>query len=58
MKATGYTKIICDNTNVLMLLVYYYQKMNWQNTILLPSQDNSRELILIKGTAEKYRAST
>ena len=45
-------KVICDDTDVFILLLYYYQKMNWQNDVLLASLDESRKLILIKGTAE------
>ena len=58
MKVTDHAKIICDDTDVLMLLLYYYQKVNWQNAVLLTSQDNSMESILIKGTAEKHSALT
>ena len=50
-------KVICDDTDVFILLLYYYQKMNWQNYVLLASLDESRKLISIKGTAEKHRAS-
>ena len=45
-------KVICDDTDLFILLLYYYQKMNWQNDVLLASLDESRKLILIKGTAE------
>ena len=45
-------KVICDDTNVFLLLLYYYQKLNWQN-VLLATIDESRKLISIKGTAEK-----
>ena len=50
-------KVICDDTDVFILLLYYYQKMNWQNDVLLASLDKSRKLISIKDTADKHRAS-
>ena len=49
-------KVICDDTNVFLLLLYYYQKLNWQN-VSLATIDESRKLISIKGTAEKHRTS-
>lgn len=49
-------KVICDD-NVLVLLLYHYQKMNWKNDVLMASLDESRKLTSIKDTAEKHRAS-
>ena len=51
-----YVKVICDDTNVFLLLLYYYQKLNWQN-VLFASIDESRKLISKKGTVEKHRTS-
>ena len=49
-------KVIFDNTDMFILLLYYYQKINWQN-VLLASLDESRKLVSIKVTAEKHTAS-
>ena len=49
-------KVICDDADVFMLLLYYYQKLNWQN-VLLASIDEYTKLISIKGIAEKHKTS-
>ena len=30
-------KVICDDTDVFILLLYYYQNMNWQNDVFKKS---------------------
>ena len=47
-------KIICDDTDAFLLLLYYYVTQKWTGDILLESLEEGQSLISIKKTAEKY----
>ena len=47
-------KVICDDTDVFVLLLYYYITQKWTGGILLESLEEGRSLISIKKTAEKH----
>ena len=47
-------KVICDETDVFVLLLYYYSTQKWIGDILLKSLEEGRSLISIKITAEKH----
>ena len=49
-------QVICDDTDVFILLVYYYQVNDWKNDVLLASLDESKRLISIKSTVEKHKS--
>ena len=47
-------KVICDETGVFVLLLYYYVTQKWTSYILLKSLEERQSLISIKKTAEKH----
>ena len=47
-------KVICDDTDVFVLLLYYYVTQKWTSDILLKSLEEGQPLISIKNTAEKH----
>ena len=47
-------KVIYDDTDVFVLLLYYYVTQKWMGDILLQSLEEGRSLISIKKTAEKH----
>ena len=47
-------QVICDDTDVFVLLVYYHHVNNWENDVLLTSLDESNKPISIKLTAKKH----
>ena len=51
-------KVICDNTYVFVLLLYYYVTQKWTGDILLESLEEGRSLISNKKTAEKHGSIT
>ena len=47
-------KVICDETDMFVLLLYYYVTKKWTGDILLVSLEEEWSLISIKKTAEKH----
>ena len=47
-------KVICDDIDVFVLLLYYYITQKWTGGILLESLEEGRSLISIKKTADKH----
>ena len=47
-------KVIYDDTDVFVLLLYYYVTQKWISDIMLESLEEGRSLISIKKTAEKH----
>ena len=47
-------KVICDGTDIFVLLLYYYVTQKWTGDMLLESLVEGQPLISIKKTAEKH----
>ena len=47
-------KIICDDTDVFVLLLYYYVTKKWTSDKMLESLEEGQSLISIKKATEKY----
>ena len=47
-------KVICDGTDIFVLLLYYYVTQEWTGDMLLESLVEGQPLISIKKTAEKH----